>query len=165
MWAYGAPEIWPEGRYERSDPNGTKHYYPEDRSFYERVFNENSFPLFVLLCILVGIYIIDLSLENVIMKKFFKSSGSVNLKQDSFTNNKEKMREFSEVSYDPQFNPEYNKILVSILDVAQVNKEVVMIGKSQKSFIAKGKTSVIAKRNFDKKSKENTKAPVEESKA
>jgi hypothetical protein len=49
LWAYGAPEIWPEGRYERIDSSGTKHYYPEERSFSERIFNENSFPFFILL--------------------------------------------------------------------------------------------------------------------
>jgi hypothetical protein len=112
--------------------------------------------------VIFGIYIIDLSFENLIMKKFFKSSGSVNLKQDTFTKNKEKMREFSEISYDPHLNPEYNKILVSIQDVAHVNKEVVMIDKSQKSFLAKGKTSVLAKNNFDKQTRDKKKKAKEQ---
>ena len=60
MWAYGAPEIWPDGVETRTNDEGVTAYYAENRSFSERLFNSNSFPFFILLIVLIVIYIIDL---------------------------------------------------------------------------------------------------------
>ena len=48
LWAYGNPQIWPEGVETRVE-DGIKKYYVEDRSFGERIFNENSFLHFIFL--------------------------------------------------------------------------------------------------------------------
>ena len=152
MWAYGTPEIWPEEYYSKT-VDGKTHYYPEKRSFSERLFNSNSLPFFILLCVLILLYILDLFLENYIMKKFFSTKSSINLNQINFSNkeNQAKMKEFSEISYDPMLNPEYAKILTSMLDVAAINVEVNRMGKNDESFIARAQTSHIAQRNYDRK--------------
>ena len=159
MWAYGTPNIWPEGVEKRTDADGNTAYYAIDRSFNERLFNENSLPFFILLWVLVGLYIIELILEKYLMKYFFQIDSMIDLNQEPFTDIKDKMRGFSEVSYDPMLNPEYAKILTSMLDVAQVNKEVdLAVAEDEHKFLDRAKTQLAAKKNLEKQEKMKQKA-------
>lgn len=58
MWAYGAPEVWPDGVTTGKDSDGETTYHPATKSFRERIFGkkyflsllgENSLPFFILL--------------------------------------------------------------------------------------------------------------------
>ena len=76
LWAYGNPEIWPESVESKLETNSegeqvTRHYV-NDRDFGERIFNENSLPHFILLCILFTLYTIELFSENFMMKAINK---------------------------------------------------------------------------------------------
>lgn len=152
MWAYGTPEIWPEDVEVRTDSDGEIQYYTENRTFSERLFNENSMPFFILLVILIVLYILELILENYIIRYFFRMNKMVNLEQKRFTELKPVMQEFSETSYDPMLNPEYAKILTSMLDVAEVNKSVDLenIPVENTGFLARMNTTKVAKANVEK---------------
>lgn len=121
MWAYGEPEIWPKG-VETKVENGETTYYTENRSLYDRLFNENSLPFFVLMFVLLFVYFVDLILEEFIMRIFFKVDKMVDMNQRTYTKNKNTMARFSQISYDPELNEEYAKILLAMQDVAVIKK-------------------------------------------
>ena len=126
MWAYGSPEIWPEG-VEAKTEDGQTTYYAKDRSFTDRLFNENSFPFFVLMFVLMFFYFVDLILENFIMRIFFKVDNMVDMNQRTYTKNKHTMARFSQISYDPELNEEYAKILLAMKDVAVIKKGYLLV--------------------------------------
>jgi hypothetical protein len=54
MWAYGSPEVWPDGFHiDKYNSKGQPVYEPNSRSFYERLFNENSITFFILFILLI----------------------------------------------------------------------------------------------------------------
>ncbi|CAI2374106.1 unnamed protein product [Moneuplotes crassus] len=162
LWAYGNPEIWPS-KVEARVENGITRYYPEDRSFSERIFNENSMPHFILLCTLVTIYILELFSENCILKLFRKClfkkdklgpNSAINMEQKTFTKMRTRMAKFSQTSYDPELNDAYAKILLAMKDVAIIKKDIdpEALPKADKdSKLKKVKTSEIAYKEYKKK--------------
>lgn len=123
LWAYSNPEIWPDN-HETKVEDGESRYYAESRSFGERVLNENALPFLILMIILVCVYFIEIFIEGYIFKYFLRSDSTVDLKQQTFRKNEEKMSKFSETSYNPMHNESYAKILLAMQDVAIVKKDV-----------------------------------------
>lgn len=151
MWAYGAPEIWPKGVETRTE-NGETTYYTESRSLYDRLFNENSLPFFVLMFVLLFVYIVDLIFEEFIMRIFFKVDKMVDMNQRTYTKNKITMSRFSQISYDPELNEEYAKILLAMKDVAVIKKGYLLDAdiNADTKIVEKPK---IVKETSDKKNK------------
>ena len=122
MWAYGSPEIWPDGFHtDVTDPAGNTLYEPNRRSFSQRLFNRNSLPFFILFIIMIVCLIFESIIIRYFKKVFFKSYDMVDTKQATYTACYAKMSDLNLSSYDPSKNIKYAKILNAILDVAEEN--------------------------------------------
>ena len=130
MWAYGSPEIWPDGFHENGrDANGQVQYAPNNRNFAERLFNENSITFFILFIIFVVCYIFESVIISVISKTFFRSYNLVDENQPPYSEIKTNIADWTLHSYDPVLNLKYNKILSAMVDVAEVNREEVHLSQ------------------------------------
>ena len=96
-WAYGLPTIYRKGVEQRNE-NGDIKYYSEDRTFSERLFNENSLPFFILFCIFFVSYVSDIIFDGYLIKKVFRINQNVDLNQEKYSEIKDKMSDFTEVS-------------------------------------------------------------------
>ncbi|CAI2377567.1 unnamed protein product [Moneuplotes crassus] len=176
LWAYGNPEIWPEN-VEARVVDGITRYYPEERTFSERLFNHNSLPHFILLCVLIIIYLIEITLGSFFMnkvnkclkrKKQLESNSNVNIEQKTFTKNRSKMSKFSQISYNPELNTNYAKVLLAMQDVAVVKKDIdpedLPKITDKKDKMKKIKTSKLAYNEYKKKTMQKVNSFREESK-
>ena len=93
MWTYGSPEIFPQSFIEDGkDSSGQTKYTFQDRSFSQRLFNENSLPFFILFIVFIVIYIFENIIISIILKKIFKVYGTMDEKQPNFFDIKDKMK-------------------------------------------------------------------------
>ena len=123
--------------------------------------------------ILLTIYVIEYFSENFIIKAVNKCFGrrdklsqgikilnnsiievNIDFEQKTYTKNKERMAKFTQVSYNPELNDTYAKILLAMQDVAIVKKdldtdEISQNGQDLKLY--KEKTSKIAYQEYKKK--------------
>ena len=124
MWAYGSPEMWPEGFIEDGkNSKGMTKYTFKKRSFSERLFNENSLPFFILFIIFSVAYLLENILISYVFRKLFKKLNSIDEKQPNFSEIKERLADWTLSSYDPSLNLKYSKIMAAIEDVAEENED------------------------------------------
>lgn len=122
MWTYGSPDIYPASFIQDGvDSSGQVKYTYEQRTFRQRIFNENSLPFFILLIIFVLVYICENIIIGLIYKKVFKKYGTMDEKQPHFIDIKDKINDWTLASYNPSLNLKYSKIMMAMLDVAEVN--------------------------------------------
>ena len=92
MWTYGSPDIYPASFIKDGvDSSGQVKYTYEQRTFRQRIFNENSFPFLILLIIFVLVYICENIIIGLIYKKVFKKYGTMDEKQPHFLDIKDKI--------------------------------------------------------------------------
>lgn len=122
MWAYGSPEVWPDG-FHASGTNtlGQTVYQPNDRDLHERLFGENSIAFFALFIIFIVLYIFENVVVGIVSKYVFKIEKAVNTNQKPYSEVKDEISDWTLNSYDPAINLKYNKLLRAMLDVAEDN--------------------------------------------
>jgi len=125
MWAYGSPEIWPDGFHAAgANSNGQTIYSPDDRNFGQRLFNKNSITFFILIILFIIGYIFENIIQGWVFMFIFKSYATVDVNQPTFKECKDKMSEWTVISYQPSENLKYDKILMAMLDVAEINEDI-----------------------------------------
>ncbi|CAI2383860.1 unnamed protein product [Moneuplotes crassus] len=124
MWAYGSPEVYPDGFYaDGTNSDGYTIYRPNDRNFGERLTNKNSLIFFILFILFVIAYIFENIIHRIIMR-VLKPSNVVDVAQKTFKEAEPIMKEWTVTSYQPHMNLKYDKILKAMLDVAEVNPDI-----------------------------------------
>lgn len=123
MWAYGSPEVYPDGFHaDGINSDGYTIYRPNDRNFGERLTNKNSLIFFILFILFVIAYIFENIIHRIIMR-LLKPSNVVDVAQKTFKEAEPVMKEWTVTSYQPHMNLKYDKILKAMLDVAEVNPD------------------------------------------
>ena len=134
MWAYGSPEMWPEGfKIDGKDSKGVTKYTFITRNFSERLFNENSLPFFILFIVFTISYFTENIVISFIFRKLYKKEGTINEKQPHFNDIKDKLADWTLHSYNPSLNMKYNKIMAAIEDVAHENIDFENYQKPKKN--------------------------------
>lgn len=133
MWAYGSPEIWPDGFHVKgTNSSGNTTYEPNDRNFGERLFNKNSIIFFIFFILFLLGYIFENIILTYIYKFVFKKISTIDVAQPSFKDCKKLMDEWTITSYQPSKNLKYDKLLKAMLDVAEVNADLEDSGSKEK---------------------------------
>ena len=80
IWAYGAPDVFPQDVYSVTDSNtGNTHYFYWNNGFVDRITSSLGLPFFILLILAIILYVTESIVLRIFFKFFFKSYGQVRI--------------------------------------------------------------------------------------
>jgi ABC-type multidrug transport system fused ATPase/permease subunit len=122
IWSYGAPDVFPQDIYSKTDTNtGNVSYYYHENDIWKRMTSTMGLPFFILLIIAVTVYLFE-GLVLSFVYKFACKKYKVDLQQATYEDSIEDIKKHSYGSYNPLTMPKYARIMMAIEDAAKVNK-------------------------------------------